>query len=265
MITVSHIEETPSLPAPRALTIGSFDGLHLGHLSLLRELRRLATDKGSIAVFTFANHPAQILKNRPPTPFLSTQKQKLLLLEKAGVNLVILQEFTPDFAAQAYEQFLQKISAYFPFSHLVLGEGATLGKNRQGDEKAVSELGEKCGFEAHYLRKASYQGLPISSGRIRSCIQQGNLQGAAELLGRPYSLFGPFYAASANRGSFSLENLCSLPKGRYVVEILYRERAFPALAEIGEDPLKMSLEIPSCPEDLSEKNIEIVFKEKVIF
>lgn len=258
MHIVSAIEEIPRLPLPCTLTIGSFDGLHLGHLALLRRLREHATSNGSIAVFTFANHPAHLLNNRSPLPLLSTPEHKLLLLEQAGVDLVVLQEFTPDFAAQTYAQFLEKMSMYFPFSYLVLGEGATLGKNRQGDQKAIKELGKKWNFEAEYLPKISYEGSPISSGRIRACIQQGNLEEAAALLGRPYSLYGIFHAESHRKGSLFLAGLCTLPAGRYAVAILHKGKHFQGTAEIGGDSLKMFVEIDDALA-LSGQYVEIVF------
>jgi riboflavin kinase/FMN adenylyltransferase len=151
MIIVDEIAEIPKMPTPCGLTIGSFDGVHLGHQYLLKHLRSRVGPSGSIAVLTFRNHPSHVLTHRPQATPLCTLEEKIDLLEKAGVNLLILLSFTPTLAQLSYEQFLRSLHAHYPFSHLVLGKGASFGKNREGTESRITALGQSLGFQAEYL------------------------------------------------------------------------------------------------------------------
>ena len=187
MITISSIKELPSFDLSKkiALTIGSFDGVHLGHLALFKRLREKVGEKGITAVFTFKNHPSTLLSGRPPVKLLTTPEEKLHLLKQAGIDLVILVEFTPEFMAQPFDLFLKNLKSHLPFSFLVLGEGAAFGKNKQGDKAHVSQLAKELKCEVEYLQKTTLNGQPISSGTIRKLIAEGNLALASSLLGRP--------------------------------------------------------------------------------
>jgi riboflavin kinase/FMN adenylyltransferase len=182
MIVVDEISKIPPLPLPCGLTIGSFDGVHIGHQAILQRLKQ----HGTSAVLTFRNHPSHVLTQKTPTPPLYTLEQKLSLLEEAGVDLVILLSFTPALAEQSFDQFLNTLRATYPFTYLVLGKGASFGKNRQGDEAHVRALGQQLGFTVEYLEKTTFQGSAVSSGRIRTALEHGDLTLASHLLGRPY-------------------------------------------------------------------------------
>ena len=127
MHIVKNIESIPEMEQPCGLTLGSFDGMHLGHQSLIDDLKN-HVDNGSVAVFTFSNHPSHFLKNRLPTPFLCTLEHKLLLLKKAKINLVVLQEFDAEFSKIPYDVFLKNIKKHYPFSFFILGKRGHLWK-----------------------------------------------------------------------------------------------------------------------------------------
>jgi len=184
MIIVKSIVDIPPLSPPLGLTLGTFDGIHLGHQHLLRELRQKVTDKGTLALITFTEHPAEVLKNRPPQPMIYNQETKMKLLEQQGVDLVILLDFSPKIFNLSFDEFIQNIRNYYPFTQLVLGKGSAFGKNRMGDELQIKQLGMQMGFEAHYIEKIKKKGELISSGYIRELLKKGDLSGAAELLGR---------------------------------------------------------------------------------
>lgn len=187
MKVVTELSQIPPFPKPIAVTIGSFDGVHLGHQHLLKKMRERVSSEGTVALLTFRNHPSQVLNNRPPVPQLTSIEQKLDLLEKAGVNLVLLLTFTEEFSKQPFEIFLKTLKDSLPFSYLVLGCGASFGKDRQGDEKHVKECAKHLGFKAEYIEKIQHNGSSISSGTIRSLIEQGEIAKASSLLGRPLS------------------------------------------------------------------------------
>jgi len=171
------------LPHPLTLTIGNFDGVHLGHQKILAKLREQAGEKGCVSVITFPNHPSHVLPKSPPVPLILNPAKKLALLEKYGVDLVYLLEFTLDLAQLPYDEFIKKVRAVYPFDLLILGKGATLGKKREGTPEKLTALSEKLGFRLEYLTKAEIDGETISSGKIRAYLEEGNLTKAHTFLG----------------------------------------------------------------------------------
>ena len=163
MYIARSLDEIPPLQGPIALTIGNFDGVHAGHQCLLTHLRTLGTP----VVFTFSNHPRELLTGEK-IPLLSPLESRLALLEKAGVALTILLPFTREFASQSYTTFLTTLHSALPFTHLLLGEDAALGHNREGTPTRLTQLGTTCGFTAHFLPKLTKDGAPISSTSLRS-------------------------------------------------------------------------------------------------
>ena len=158
-----------------SVTVGFFDGVHRGHRHLLAALKALG---GNPLVLTFSNHPAGVLGSSPPQLIITLEK-KLRLLQEESVRVSLL-AFTPELAAQSYEQFLEP----YPIRHLVLGEGAALGKGRQGTVERLRALGEKRGFEVHVVSHLYEGDAPITSSRIRTLLASGKKEEAERLLGR---------------------------------------------------------------------------------
>ena len=230
MLIVKNLADIPDLALPLGLTIGSFDGVHLGHLYLIEQLKKNAK---TTAVFTFSNHPTSVLKHRTPFPLVCTLEHKLALFEKAGVDLVILLPFTEETVEQTYDQFVKNIRKFYPFSLLVIGEGDAFGKNRAGDELHVKELGKELGFQAEYPKKIAN----ISSGAIRRLITSGDIKGASELLGRPYSIYTRY-----DGKEIPLEGLCLLPEGDYPVTVVQNKEKFTATGHLTHTPPQLRLE-----------------------
>lgn len=157
------------------ITVGFFDGVHRGHRHLLAALKALGGDS---LVLTFSNHPAGILGASSPR-LITTLEKKLQLLEEEALRVSLL-AFTPELAAQSYEQFLEP----YPIRHLVLGEGAALGKGRLGTAERLRALGEKRGFEVHVVSHLYEGDAPITSSRIRALLVLGKKEEAERLLGR---------------------------------------------------------------------------------
>jgi riboflavin kinase/FMN adenylyltransferase len=241
MHIVHKLEDIPELSKPLALSIGSFDGVHLGHQYLLNTMRGLASSKGHIAIVTFSNHPSQVIKTKTPSSMLCSQEHKLLLLQKNHVDLVILLPFTEQMANLTYAEFLQSIKEHYAFSHLVLGQGAAFGKGLEGNEQKIKSLSEKMNFTPHYLKKEQVSGHVVSSGRIRSLVQQGDLTAASELLGRPYSLYGHLQkVATTNHLVMDLNGICLPPEGTYAVTIKEEK----ALCEVKANPPCLQIQAP---------------------
>lgn len=163
----------PLLPKT-ALTIGFFDGVHLGHQALLKRLREVGKHT---TLLTYSNHPSTILHAKE-RPLLISLPQKLELLAPF-VDALITIPFTLEFASTSYNDLLSQ----FSLSHLILGEGSAFGKNREGNEAAIRAYAKKHQFEVEYLPKLKINNEPVSSTRIRSCLAAGNTALAQQLLG----------------------------------------------------------------------------------
>ncbi len=257
MITLSDLSDIPPLSPPVGLTIGTFDGIHLGHQALLKTLREKVS--GTLSVFTFSNHPSGVINSRPSTPLLITLEHKLKLLKECGVNLSVLSPFNTEFASQGFDQFLSKLHNALHFSHLVLGEGASFGKNRQGNESEVRAFAKDHHFEVDYFPKIIYKNEPISSGRIRNHLQKGEFAEVKALLGRPYSIYAPL-VKKKDRFQLDASELCLPPDGIYPIRLINLETAVrdgrltqspTAISRINEDNSHLGhIHIPSLQIDL---------------
>jgi riboflavin kinase/FMN adenylyltransferase len=167
MQTVRSLDQIPPLKSPIALSIGMFDGVHIGHQHLITELKK----QGTPVVITFANHPAETLGRPVPTP-ICTLDERLKRLEKMGVALAIVLNFDQTLSLMRYEEFLQTIKAKLPFTTLILGHGSRFGAGAKGDETAIKSLQDKLNFKAIYLPKFEHNGEAVSSGRIRTLTQE---------------------------------------------------------------------------------------------
>ena len=233
----------------RGLTIGNFDGVHLGHLALLKELRaRLPTD-GQLLVYTFSNHPSHILSHLTPIPYICTLEHKLKLLKEAGVDDIYLTAFTAELAKTPFDQFLIDLKEKLDFSLLLLGEDARFGKDREGDPTKVRALGKRLGFEVIYIPKCKMEDQVISSTLIRTSIAQGDFSKASYYLGRPYSIYAPLI-----HGSMSLKNLCLPPSRIYKANLHTQGKIYAVDAHI----LRTEAKIEGLP-PLSAPFAELIF------
>ncbi len=258
MIICHTLSKIPSLPKPIGLSIGSFDGVHLGHQALFRFLRQKVSSQGTVAALTFANHPSQLFNGHTPTLQLCTLEHKLKLFKELGIDLVILIEFNAEFAKQPFDAFLKELKQGIPFSFLALGEDACFGKDRQGKPDAVKALAPLLDFEVKYLNKMLWKDQPISSGRIRKALQEGNLAEVSALLGRSYSVFSSL-SNKNGRYEVTASNLCLPPDGIYPMKV---EGIVPTLqgqAAIYNGTKTIQLDFSVKTPFLSESPVEILF------
>lgn len=183
MITIRSLKDIPLLPSPIALTIGTFDGVHLGHQHILQEIKK----HGTSVVLTFSNHPAEILHTHKPLP-LCSEEEKLKLLENFGIDCVIVIPFTRELADQPYDLFLKNLRKHLPFTTLVLGKNASFGHRNAGDETHIKAIEADLGFQAIYLEKFVFDGAPVSSKRIRELLAAGQDKQASALFGHQRKL-----------------------------------------------------------------------------
>jgi riboflavin kinase/FMN adenylyltransferase len=186
------IEEAVASGALRggALAIGNLDGVHLGHRALLARARALAGARGTRSgVLTFEPHPVRVLRPRLAPPLLTTLPRKLELLAEAGVEVAVVQPFDLAWAATPAATFVQRDLVALGIGDVVVGWDFTAGHERARVE-ALRPLLRAAGIALEVVEPVTEGGLTISSTKIREFLLEGNVDGAALLLGRPYDLDG---------------------------------------------------------------------------
>ena len=258
MLLVPSLEDIQRIDQPCGLTIGSFDGVHLGHQTLLKHLRAQLPPHGLLAVYTFSSHPSQHFTPHAPVPLICPPLQKVKLLGEYGADIVILAPFTAEFANTPFDQFLHRLKEKLRFSHLVLGTNAVFGNKRQGNEENVRKIAPSLGFEVDYLPKLTLHETPISSGLIRALIARGAFHETQECLGRPYSLLCHL-KAEGRLYSFDAQGLCLPPEGVYAVRIKTASQMHLARAQVIPLEQRICLELLKENVAIDEKEVEVIF------
>jgi len=176
---------------PVVLTIGTYDGVHLGHRWLLSHLVAEARREGGAAVvLTFDPHPRCIVDPDGCPPMLAGVDERLRLLEPSGVDRIVLLTFSRELSMWTAERFCDALTGAFPLRRLVAGPGFAVGHRRSGDLSFVRRYGAAHGFDVLTVDPLMRAGGPVSSSRIRGALREGRLDEANDLLGRRYELSG---------------------------------------------------------------------------
>ncbi len=178
------------------LTVGNFDGLHLGHRALLDAvLARARQHGGASALYTFHPHPRRVLAPDSGPPQLMLWEQLEHELELLGLDILIRERFTREFAAQPPEAFVRDVLAgRIGPSAIVVGRDFHFGRQRSGSGDLLGRLGPELGFEVDIIAQVMQDGRDVSSTRIREALAAGDVAGAGEALGRPYEVWGEVIA-----------------------------------------------------------------------
>jgi len=175
------------------VTIGTFDGVHLGHREVIAELRRICLETGGESVvFTFFPHPRMVVSpNEDTIRLLSTIEEKVALLEELYLDHLVIYPFTKEFASLSYIGFVKSILVdKMHISKLVTGYDHKFGHNREGDFHALKLLGEQYGFEVEQLNPLLVENVTVSSTKIRQALEIGDMKKANHYLGYSYLLKG---------------------------------------------------------------------------
>ncbi|KAF3363197.1 Riboflavin biosynthesis protein RibF [Chlamydiales bacterium STE3] len=227
------------------LTVGNFDGVHLGHQAILKQISDLARCHSLIpAAITFKNHPSTIFSPNHPLPLLTSAEHKLELLKRNDLEKIYMLDFDEKFANQSAEEFLSSVMQVQPFRYLILGYDAKLGKARQGDRDWIHYLASKMHFIVEYLPPVTLKsGEIISSSAIRKCVQENDLKKAETFLGRPYSIYAPIktgYGKGKNIGfptaNMEICTLCHPGFGVYAVTAIIDNQKKLGIANLGFAP-----------------------------
>ncbi|WP_348945015.1 bifunctional riboflavin kinase/FAD synthetase [Chitinibacter sp. FCG-7] len=234
---------TPPQPlSPSALTIGNFDGLHLGHQAMLAQLKQAAKARGlSSVVMTFEPHPREVFTPATAPARLTSLREKIELLAASGVDCLIVQRFNTAFAASSPEFFRDHIVAQqINARYVLVGDDFRFGAKRAGDFALLCQQPQ---LECHSLPTQDFQGERVSSTAVRNALQAGQVQHAAQLLGRPYSISGRVVGGDRLGRQFGFPTANIQLKhnrppllGIFVVEIHGLERTYQGVASLGFRP-----------------------------
>lgn len=189
---IFHGTENANITRPTVLTLGVFDGLHLGHQAIMRKVveRAKAIDAVATAI-TFDPHPRAVLHPDSAPPLLQTLDQRLANLEVLGIEQTIVIPFTREFAGQPAENFLADIvHERLQAKEVYLGKGFEFGKDRGGNIDLLRTMSEKLGFIADEVDEVQLRGMRISSSKIRKLLAEGYVNLARRMLDRPYGVEG---------------------------------------------------------------------------
>lgn len=179
-------------PRPLHLAIGMFDGVHLGHRALIDTAVRSARAGAALSgVLTFWPHPSALLRPEDRTKLIQPAATKARMLNRLGVDAVITQPFTPEFAGIAAEDFIPWLKQRLPgLASIYVGENFRFGRGRRGDGPLLVASGRQHGVPVFSAPRVSLAGEPISSTRIRALLEAGDIAAANSLLGYAYFAHG---------------------------------------------------------------------------
>ena len=256
------------------LTLGSFDGMHLGHQKVIGKVVYRAREiKGRSMVITFHPHPRQIINTGNYPPLLTTIEQKLKLMSRLGINICLIINFDKNFSRVSPREFVIKILyRHLKAKEIFIGSNYLFGKGKAGNVDFLIKMGKEYGFQVNKVKAVWRKGEVISSTRIRQLIQKGELSQAKELLGRPYSISGKVKRGDkkANLIGYPTANLgpCEEvlpPEGAYVAWIRLNKEVHPGIVGIVERDKKRIVEahLFNFNGDLYNSNIEVIFWKEI--
>jgi riboflavin kinase/FMN adenylyltransferase len=244
-MTLNAIPELAAVRGPVYLAIGVFDGVHLGHRSVLtRALEDARSGQGTAIAVTFDPHPVKILRPQAAPRLLTATGHKLRLIHSLGIETVLVIPFTREFAATAAEDFVRELhAACNPLREICVGHEWSFGKDRAGNLKMLAKMGGQLGFEEVGVPAVRIDGEVVSSTSIRAAVETGELDRAARLLGRPYSVLGTVVRGDGlgKKLGFATANVSAHneqfpPNGVYAVQATLRGKPIAGAANLGVRP-----------------------------
>jgi len=245
MKVIYRLEElTPDYPAP-VVTIGNFDGVHLGHQNLMRDLvQRAAKIGGTPIVLTFHPHPLQVLAPNNAPLQIQTPNQKLAVLETLGIPLAVIIPFDLQLAQTSARDFAVKVLwERLHLKEIYVGPNFAFGHRRQGSFNLLKEIGEEKGFIAAKIHQVQFRGNRVSSTAIRQALVSGQVGLARRLLARPYALEGTIIrgmglGSKLQVPTANLQTINELipRQGIYVTLLRLEDRRLRSVTNIGYRP-----------------------------
>jgi riboflavin kinase/FMN adenylyltransferase len=260
------------------ITIGVFDGVHLGHKNLILQTKELASQRSfSSIVLTFDKHPQEVLTPKAQPPFLTDAVEKADLLKKEGIDIVVVLTFTPELSQLSACEFLAYLQKYLRLKALVIGPDFALGRRGEGNIPTLQKLGNEMGFSVTVIPPVRINGDIVSSTAIRKAMADGDMEKVQRFMGRPFSLHGKVIHGKG-RGAglgFPTVNLDILPgqavpsDGVYVTRAHADNHIYLAVTNVGKNPTFNNKErtiesfLLDFRNDLYEHEVKIDFLHKL--
>lgn len=270
------------IETPTIVTIGTFDGVHLGHQKILERLKELKEKTGlKTVVLTFEPHPRKVLfPEQKDLKLLTLIDEKLHLLEKYGVDVTVVYPFSKQFSELSSDFYIEEILLRsLKVKYLVIGYDHKFGKNRSGDINTLKKLAPAHDFNVEEISAKDVDHIAISSSKIRKAIEEGHLELASEFLGHPFSLEGTVVKGkqlgrelgypTANVRPEGEEKI--IPKiGVYFVEVVIGNTDYYGMMSIGINPttdndnqVKLEVNIFDFNGDIYDRTIRINFLKRL--
>lgn len=243
---MQHVRDINSLLLPGCgLTIGAFDGVHVGHQALVRAMVSDAHSRGLPAVVvTFYPHPSVVLHGRSPSFYITLPDEKADLLGALGVDFVVTQPFDYAFSRVRARDFLNTLHQQLSFSSLWIGEDFTLGRDRTGDRAFLQSVSSEYSFEVIVFPAYEVEGMMVRSSIIRQALREGDVTRVARYLGRIFALQGEV-VKGVGRGrqlgiptaNLRIQEEHAYPgSGVYACTVMYANKRYQAVTNIGVRP-----------------------------
>ncbi|MBN1572511.1 MAG: bifunctional riboflavin kinase/FAD synthetase [Deltaproteobacteria bacterium] len=278
MIVIDWEEGYKSPFKNTVLTIGNFDGVHLGHQAIFRDVvKRAGEISGTPAVMTFNPHPQKIFRGVEP-PIITRFDEKLRLIEPLGIEVVFVAGRTRDFYRMRAEEFIEDVLVEgLSVAHVVVGNDFTLGRDREGGIELLREMGGSLGFGVDVQDEVKIGGVLVKSTVIRDLIAKGDVYGASILLGREFGIRGRVSTGASRGGSllgFPTANVVFegnlIPaNGVYVVHAVVSGKRYGGVCNLGENPtfgdVKFAFEVHilDFEGDIYGEEIEVSFVTRI--
>jgi len=271
-------KDLPDLKWP-AVTLGTFDGVHLGHQKIFQETVDWARQNdGRAVVVTFSTHPRSITTG-VASEFITSLDHRLLLMERHGIDVAVVLDFDRKLAAMPAEEFVVKyFCGLIKARGIVVGFDNRFGRGGEGDPHLLQEMGRAKGFEVRVVGPVRLDGEPVSSTAIRNAICEGRLDAAAAMLGRRVSLLGTVVGGEGRgrqlgfpTANLDLHHETRPPTGLYAGETTLGDRTYKALVSIGSQPtfhapgspVVVEVYIQGYHGNLYGRDLEVVFVKKL--
>ncbi|OGU12879.1 MAG: riboflavin biosynthesis protein RibF [Geobacteraceae bacterium GWC2_58_44] len=273
--SISEIKEKLRHPA---VTIGNFDGVHLGHREILRRVRELARARDGVSVVvTFVPHPLQVISPGTGVKLITTPREKRSLIEASGIDYLLEIPFDLAFASIPATEFVERVLVgTIGMESLVIGYDYAFGRGREGNVTLLRQLGERFSFSVELLQPIASGGLVYSSTAVRTMVSEGEVKGVVSVLGRHYEVTGTVvHGHQRGRGlGFPTANLQTekelLPAaGVYAVKVRIGTALHDGACNIGTNPTfgndRLSLEVYlfDFDSELYGREVSLIFIERL--
>lgn len=275
-----NIEDFKGVENP-IVTIGTFDGVHVGHQKIISRMKELAQKlNGETVLITFYPHPRLVIHpDSKNLKFINTQERKIKLIEKTGVDHLIVIKFTHEFSKLTSSNFIQKyLVEQIKTRKLIIGYDHHFGKNRLGDFKTLYDLGHQFGFDVEKIPAQDVENIAVSSTKIRKALEAGKIKKANLLLGYEYSITGIVVEGQkiGRKIGFPTANIEQADEyklitanGVYACRVEYEGKIFKGMGNIGVRPtvnnsdLTIEVNIFDFDKEIYDEEITIYFIDRI--